>query len=172
MSVWHLALVPLLTPLLYAATPQAVTCNTSAFILDQDPKGIAVRSGPSLKHTIVRKLSPQPEPPMLTIRQGLGNWMRVSDIHTSKGHLLLPGQGWLYGPTLAVRIYGSEDEPVPLYQHPDTRTRVTGLTQAGQQLRITGCNSAWLKVKDNKTEGWLHPDDQCGKALTPCRKRR
>lgn len=169
MSFWSLALLPLL----FAPQPNfPLPCDTSAFIIDPNPKGVAVRSGPSLQHSVIKQLPRQTTPPMLAIRQGLGNWMRVSDIHSSNGHLLLGGQGWIYGPSLAISVHGQDEEPAPLYQHPDTRTRVTAITKAHDQLRITACNGAWLKVKSPKGEGWLHPDDQCGNPIAPCRKRR
>ena len=166
-------LAVLTLPLALQAAPTApvaipMACHIGAYVVQSDPKGVNLRAGPGQSYAVLKQLPKQSEPPLLTIRAGLGNWLRVSDVHGLNGQLLFGGPGWVYAPLLATSTRGTQDEYSPLYLHPDTRSPVQAKLKAATQVSILYCQGTWLKVRAGKSEGWLHADEQCPNPVRAC----
>ena len=150
-----------------------MACRVRAYIEAPDPKGLKFYSGPGSRYAVLKSLPRQKETPLLMIRAGLGNWMKVTDVQSLEGQLLFPGPGWIYGPnlaTLAMPVRGSEESPplVPLYPEPNTRSPSKSGVKPATSVRILYCQGDWVKVRAGRSEGWLAPNTQCGDPVRQC----
>lgn len=147
-----------------------LACRIRAYIAAPGPKGLAVYAGPGEQYGQIKLIENQTDTEMLSVRFGQGNWMRISDVQTSKGQLLFAGPGWVYGPILAVSIRPGfiEGQTVNLYAEPDTRSKVTAEVPVFSSAKVLNCQGGWVKVRGAGGEGWLHPDHQCGSPGGQC----
>lgn len=144
---------------------EPVVCHTEAYLADQKQGFYA---GPGSQYQLLKQLKPGLQPPMLSIRAGLGNWLRVTDLASIEGQLLFAGPGWVYGPALATSVRGTHEGKSPLYLHPDTLSRVSAQLPAMTEVRVLYCRGTWLKVRSGKSEGWLERREQCPNPVTTC----
>lgn len=94
----------------YSQTPMGgdivTNCDVHAYVIDPDPKGMNVRSGPGSTYKIIGNLPKQDvEGIGVHITGSKGDWVRI-DLAVEEGgeqeRTLFKGEGWLYGPLLGV----------------------------------------------------------------------
>lgn len=138
-----------------------LACRIRAYVA---PGPLTVYNGPGKQYQVLKTLARQSDAQQLSIRAGLGNWMKVTDLQSPKGQLLFAGPGWVYGPALGVSIRPGfiAGDTVKLYADLDTRSKVTAEVKVFTNAVVLNCQGAWVKVRTPGGEGWLHPDHQCG----------
>lgn len=150
---------------------KAITrCDVEAYVIDRDPKGMNVRSGPGSTHKVIGNLPNQDvEGIGVHINGALGDWVRI-DLAVEEGgeqeRTFFKGEGWLYGPLLGVDGVGGGTR---LYQAPTERSRVVAkLPGGGAGATVRGCRGKWMYVEHNKIRGWAAPGTLCSNSLTTC----
>jgi SH3-like domain-containing protein len=145
-------------------------CDVKAYVIDRDPKGMNVRSGPSSSHKIIGNLpSRDVEGVSVHITGSKGDWVRI-DIAVEEGGVqertFFKGEGWLYGPLLGVDGIGGGTK---LFLAPTERSRVVGnLSGGGEGGRVRGCQGKWMYIEHKKGKGWAAPGTLCANSLTTC----
>ncbi|MBN2224509.1 MAG: SH3 domain-containing protein [Deltaproteobacteria bacterium] len=169
-------------PSLFAAAEEAtdfevVPCEVGAYVIDTDPAGLNVRSGPGLDYPVIAVLPTYATPPEdvtvdLVIRGSVGEWMYISDpaYDGSEGEEFWKITGWVYGPMLGTYAvdYGTTGAVVPVYGGPSTGSAVLTRLVSDTEVVIVGCRGEWVKVRVNDVEGWLAPGSHCGSSKTNC----
>lgn len=158
-----------------AATAAAETpCDLWAYVLDPDPQGLNVRSGPGKQFAAVAKLPHVEYNLEVHVTGASGQWLRVSEAsEQDSGKNVFKGSGWVYGPALGTdtKDYGGMDpnEPrVKLYKDASERSGVVLRLPNETEVALTGCKWHWARVRHKSVEGWLAPDSQCHSTLTTC----
>src|SRR5262245_17134222 len=99
-----------------------VPCNVSAYVIDQDPKGLNVRSGPGKNSAIIGNLPNKPDTGVVVhITGSSGTWLRIDSGHeegTDEEQQLFKGVGWIYGPLLGLGGIADPKGGTPLYNQP------------------------------------------------------
>jgi N-acetylmuramoyl-L-alanine amidase len=163
---------------------EVVPCdNVAAFVIDKDPNGVNLRSGPGVAdyHTAYPAVIgypaigtlPTDRPVQVRIVGVLGDWVLIKDaVFTSKGsgEMTMDITGWVKAPLLGVRAENAEDfaGAVKLYKDANAESEVVAEIAGGTGVTILAARGAWLKVKYEKQEGWLAPDAQCGDPFKEC----
>lgn len=155
--------------------PAAVTpCDLSAYVNDQDPKGLNVRSGPGSTFKVVGNLPNQGvEGIGVHITGGSGEWVRI-DRATEQGsdedRTLFSGEGWVYGPLLGTDgVGGLEGGGTPIYRQPSKKSRVVArMAPGGEGASVRGCKGKWMYLEHKKLKGWAQGDELCYNSLTNC----
>ena len=153
-----------------AVTP----CDLSAYVIDQDPNGLYVRSGPGVTFKVVGNLPNQGvEGIGVHINGGSGEWVRI-DRATEQGgdedRTLFSGEGWVYGPLLGTDgVGGLEGGGTPIYKEPSKKSRVIARMSAGAEgATVRGCKGKWMYLEHKKLKGWAQGDTLCDNSLTTC----
>lgn len=157
-----------------AAAP-VTPCDLNAYVIDQDPKGLNVRSGPGSTFKVVGNLPSQGvEGIGVHITGGSGEWVRI-DRATEQGgdgdvdRTLFSGEGWVYGPRLGTDGVGGIEGGTPIYQEPSKKSRVTARMVAGAEgASVRGCKGKWMYLEHKKVKGWAQGDALCYNSLTNC----
>lgn len=156
------------------SAPAAVTpCDISAYVIDHDPNGLNVRSGPGATFKVVGNLPNQGvEGIGVHISGGSGEWVRI-DRATEQGgdvdRTLFSGEGWVYGPLLGTDGVGGLEGGTPIYQEPSKRSRVVSRMAAGAEGAVVrGCKGKWMYLEHKKVKGWARGDTLCYNSLTTC----
>jgi SH3-like domain-containing protein len=149
-----------------------VVCNCEAFVVDTDPKGVNVRSGPGTDYAIVGTL-PTNNLVEVTITGSVGPWMMIENAYIFAEQGMTEDidkkiDGFVYGPLLAVRTQSNGRTLVPLYAEPSPGSRVVAELPMEIDVTLTGCRGTWIKVKHGQIEGWLDPASHCGNPVTTC----
>jgi len=145
-------------------------CDVDAYVIDRDPNGMNVRSGPGSTYKIIGNLPNQDVNGIsVHITGSQGDWMRV-DIAVEEGgdedRTFFKGEGWLYGPLLGVDGIGGGTK---LYRQPSSRSGAIGnLPGGGDGATVRGCQGKWMYVEYRKLKGWAAPDTLCTNPLTTC----
>ena len=145
-------------------------CDVDAYVIDPDPKGMNVRSGPGNTFKIIGNLPKQDvEAISVHITGSKGDWVRI-DLAVEEGgeqeRTFFKGEGWLYGPLLAVDGIGNGTK---LYQRAALKSRVVGKMPGGSEGAIVrGCQGKWMYVEYNKLRAWAAPNTLCTNPLTTC----
>jgi SH3-like domain-containing protein len=156
---------------------EIVPCDVAAYVIDTDPAGLNVRSGPGSDYPVISVLPTYATPPEdvtvdLVIRGSVGEWMYISDpaYDGSEGEEFWKITGWVYGPMLGTYAvdYGSTGAVVPLYEGPSTGSVVLNRLVSDTEVVIVGCRGEWVKVRVNGVKGWLAPGSHCGSSKTNC----
>lgn len=143
------------------AKPQNPTkCNIFAYVIDQDAKGVNVRSGASTKNRILGAI---PANETVSIIASKRNWAQITN--ASAG---FSGTGWVYLPTLGISSRGYDTNGVDLYSNPNQKSRKVGRVPHTLSVKLLGCQGDWARVEYEGIQGWLAREDQCGAALTSC----
>lgn len=155
-----------------AAAPVA-PCDLNAYVVDQDPNGLNVRSGPGSTFKVVGNLPSQGvEGVGVHITGGSGEWVRI-DRATEQGgdedRTLFSGEGWVYGPRLGTDGVGWIAGGTPIYQEPSQKSRVVARMTAGAEgASVRGCRGKWMYLEHRKLKGWARGDALCYNSLTNC----
>lgn len=152
-----------------AATPQQ-TCSAAAYVVDTDPAGLNVRSGPGSDFAVQDTL-PTREPVEVLIVGATGEWFLVNEAWSGEQQEL-EQPGWVYGPLLGVSTTSLDindpNAPTTLYAEPDGDAAVTATIPKGAEARLLGCSGNWLQVEAPEATGWLAVGEQCNSAVPVC----
>ena len=143
-------------------------CQFSAFVIDKDPNGLNVRSGPASNNRVIVKL-PTDVPVNVDISACQGDWLQISKAETYD-NILFQGKGWVYASLLGISpvIYDSSGF-VPLYSNPSTQsTKIAKVPSQRGRLKILTGSGKWIFVEYKGLKGWLAPSNQCPIAETTC----
>ena len=149
-------------------------CDIWAYLLDADPQGVNVRSGPGKQFDVTGKL-PQVEYNLVVhVTGATGQWLRVSEAEMQEsGESVFKGAGWVYGPGLATQTKNyagldPEEPRVKLYKTASKSSAVVLRLPNETEVALTGCKGTWARVRHKNVEGWLDRDSQCHSTLTTC----
>lgn len=152
---------------------RVVPCDVEAYVIDHDPKGLNVRSGPGGSSKIVGLLPNEGvEGVGVHITGSSGEWVRI-DRATEQGgdedRTLFSGEGWVYGPLLGTDGVGWIEGGTPIYKEPSKRSRVVARMSAGAEGAVVkGCKGKWMYLEHKKVTGWAQGDALCNNSLTTC----
>jgi SH3-like domain-containing protein len=153
-----------------------VPCDCTAYVIDTDPKGLNVRSGPGTDYPIAATI-PTHSSVEVWITGSVGSWMSIERayIFADDGSMTEDVDkkvaGFVFGPLLAVQTLPEGLKPIPLFAEPDAASGVITKIPMDTEVTLTGCRGAWVKVKYGNIEGWLGPESHCGNPVTTCVKR-
>jgi SH3-like domain-containing protein len=149
-------------------------CDLWVYVLDPDPQGVNVRSGPGKKFDVTARLPHDDYSLMVHVTGASGQWVRISEAERMEsGDNVFKGAGWVYAPGLATqtkdyRGLDPEEPRVKLYREPDKRSAVVLRLPNEVEVALTGCKGRWARVRHKNVEAWLDPDSQCHSTLTTC----
>ena len=148
-------------------------CSLPAYVVDPDPQGLNVRSGPGKQFPVVGKIPRGDDVVGVTVVGSAGQWLQVQDARIQgEEEVLFKGPGWVYGPMLATETraqgYDGPKPVVKVYREPSGRSAVVGRLRPGLEVRITGCKAGWARIQSKGLTGWLDGESQCANTLTNC----
>jgi len=149
------------------ASASAVSpCAISAYVVDQDPRGLNVRASPSAKARVL-KVVDNGKAGEAVIRGFQNGWFRISRIVAAEvDETLFAGDGWIHGSLLHLDVAAGDPN---LYAAPSFRARrLRKLTGDQPGVTLVGCKGEWAQVRVNGLLGWLSPSGQCSNPLTTC----
>jgi SH3-like domain-containing protein len=144
------------------------TCDTSAYVVDPDPKGLNVRSAPRTGK-VIANIPKDAEGTVvrLVAQNGDGGWLQIDNAETIMGNVVFDKKGWVSGNMLAVSTRGYGTKGVKLYEGGKASSVVTTVP-AEAEVRVVGCDGKRLQVKYKTAVGWLNEEDQCASPVTNC----
>lgn len=147
-------------------------CEGYAYVIDTDPQGLNVRTGPGRRFSVAGRI-PKGDAVGVFIKGSTGQWLLIEEaVNQGEGEIVYKGGGWVFGPMLATETrsegYDGPKAVVKLFREPNTKSAVTGRLPPGTQVEITGCKGGWLRVRAGRLDGWLAPESQCANTLTNC----
>jgi SH3-like domain-containing protein len=153
--------------------PAVAPCDVSAYVVDQDPKGLNVRAAPGAASKVIAVLpNASVEGIRVHVSAGSGEWVRLDSAIEEGGdtdRVLFKGAGWVYGPLLAVDGVGGIPGGTAIRAEPSPRARVLArMLAGGDGATVRGCRGAWMYVQHRKTRGWAARDELCANSLTTC----
>jgi SH3-like domain-containing protein len=149
-----------------------IPCDCTAYVIDTDPKGLNVRSGPGADYPITLTL-PTNYPVEVSITGSVGPWMSIERAYIFADDGMTEDVdrkigGFVYGPLLAVQTRPGGRMLIPLYAEPDAASGVVAELPMEIEAVLTGCRGTWVRVKHGDVEGWLDPASHCGNPVTTC----
>ena len=163
----------LLVTLPAQALAQAETsCSVSANMLDEDPAGTNVRSGPGGGFAAIGRL-PTDRTDLIEIVAAKGSWVKIARAIDEEGETFFERQGWVYAPLLGMTVSWNPNDPKKaghhnLYAGPGGKSRVLGRVAPEAAVTLESCQGKWVKVKQHGRTGWLAPEAQCTNTKTTC----
>jgi len=152
------------TAVTYQKTAENAPCEISAYVIDRDPAGLNVRSGPGSSFSVVSKLAHSDEGPIVGIIGSQGKWMLIDRAESIESEELFKGKGWVYGLLLGT----STRYKVKVLKDPKPKSQVIGSIVAEEEVKIVGCKGGWARVQYGNLEGWIEPESQCPNPVTTC----
>ena len=149
-------------------------CDLWAYVVDPDPAGLNVRSGPGKQFAVVGHLPQHEYSVSVHVTGATGQWLRIEGGEKQDtGEVVFKGAGWVYGPMLATQTkdYGGLDPEAPrveIYVSPTKRASVVTRLPNETEVNLIGCRGRWAQVRHQTVEGWLDPESQCYSTLTTC----
>lgn len=139
------------------------SCSASAYVVDTDPAGLNVRSGPSSEFAVIDTL-PTDGPVEVSIVGATNGWFLLNEAYsTNQQELEQPG--WVYAPLLGVTTtsldINNPAAPAKLYESPDGYSNVKNEVPQSTEVTLLSCSGDWLRVQAGAMEGWLAIGDQC-----------
>jgi SH3-like domain-containing protein len=152
--------------LMAARQALAVPCNISAYVIDNDPKGLNVRVAPSPKAKVIRQVSNKGSG-VAEIRAFQDGWFRVTKITDYEDDSpLFAGDGWVHSSLLHVDIAAYDPN---LYAAPSSHPqRIKKLSGDMPGVTLLACSGSWSQVRVQGVVGWLSHGGQCANPLTTC----
>ncbi|WP_017651559.1 SH3 domain-containing protein [Fortiea contorta] len=135
-------------------------CDILAYVTDQDPQGVNVRSGASSKNKIIGTI---PVNETVNAIASADTWVKVTN--ASGG---FQGTGWVSSSMLGIASRGYDTNGVNLYSNPNQKSRKVGQIPPIVNVKLLSCKGDWAQVEYKGIKGWLAREDQCGAALTTC----
>lgn len=152
-----------------AAAP--ITCDVNAYVIDPDPKGLNVRSGPGRTHMIVGTLPHSEDGVTVHIVGAQGDWVLIENpenLDDTDNQELPKLKGWVYAPMLGTSTRQTRSGKVNLYESPNRKSRIVGKAPFEAEVSLQSCRGTWAQVKYKQTMGWLDQESQCGSPVTTC----
>lgn len=152
-----------------AAPATAAPCDIWAYVTDQDPKGLNIRSGPGTGHKIAGVIARDPAESLVHIVEMKNGWGRIDKAEGHESGITFNTKGWVSLKLVAIGTRGYEGNGVSARKAAGTAHRVIGVFPSESEVRLRDCRGDWAYVRDAKgREGWLAPEDACATALTTC----
>ncbi len=154
-------------------SPQ-MKCALAAYVVDPDPKGSNVRSGPGKAFPVAGTIPHRESAVEVQVTGATGQWVRIRNgMMQEDDETVFKGEGWVFGPMLATgtKNYGGlnpETPNVKLFKAPNNRSAVVTLLLNETEVKLVGCKGSWAQIQHKKFTGWLAPDSQCVSTLTTC----
>jgi SH3-like domain-containing protein len=148
-------------------TAGTVPCALQAFVIDQDPQRVNVRSGPGVAAAVIGNLpTTTVDGVIVTITGARGEWLRITRaVEVSGAPVFFTGEGWVHAPLLGKGV----SHPAPLYQEPSEKSRVVRSVPAEEgDVQLRGCRGAWAYVEYKGVRGWAAPGALCYTPVTTC----
>jgi SH3-like domain-containing protein len=150
-----------------------VPCDVRAYVIDREPGGLNVRSGPVKTSKVIGNLpNSKVEGIGVHITGASGEWVRIDKAVEEGGdteRTFFQGEGWVYAALLGVEGMAITEGGTNLYQDTTTKSRVIIRVPGGDDsVKVRGCNGQWLYVEYKKKKGWAAPDTLCANSLTTC----
>jgi SH3-like domain-containing protein len=159
--------------IIQTAASSITRCDVKAYVIDQDPHGMNVRSAPSNTAKVIGNLpTVKAEGVEVHITGSSGDWVRIDRAQeqgTDDGRILFKGAGWVYAPLLAVDGVGGIEGGTKIYGTPSTKSPILARMDAGGDgATLRGCQGKWTYIKYRKVLGWAAADTLCSNSLTTC----
>jgi len=152
------------------ATTPAQSCSATAFIVDTDPAGLNVRSGPGSDFAVQDTLSTS-EPMEVSIVGATGVWFLINEAWGIEQQALQQ-PGWVYAPLLGVSTtslnINDPEAPTTLYAAPDGSAAIVATVPKYSEVTLLGCSGNWLQVQAPDATGWLAVGEQCSNPVSTC----
>lgn len=151
----------------------ATRCDAKAFVIDADPNGLNVRSGPSKDAKIIGNLPNQSvEGIVVHITGSEDNWLEIDAADEAGGETdrsFFHGQGWVFAPLLGVSGIAIDHGGTNIYESASRKAKIVGRVPGGNDgVKIRACEGKWLRVEYKGMIGWAAPDTLCSNPLTTC----
>jgi SH3-like domain-containing protein len=155
------------------STDPIAPCDARAYVVDRDPAGLNVRSGPGKTFKTIRNLPNQEvEGIGVHITGAIGDWVRIDRAIEEGGEqerIFFQGEGWVYAPLLGVGGMAITNGGTNLYKEPKEKSRVVIRIPGGEdRVIVRSCRGRWMYVEYKKVRGWAAPDTLCANSLTTC----
>ncbi|MBW4577590.1 MAG: SH3 domain-containing protein [Aphanothece sp. CMT-3BRIN-NPC111] len=143
-------------------------CNIFAYVIDKDPQGVNVRSGPGVNYKIIGKLPTTTDEASAELVASQRGWVQLGKVESEPNIQLQGNGGWVAASLLGTSTRGYETKSVNIYANATTQSRAVGRIPARTDLKLLGCNGSWAKVEYKGIVGWLAREEQCATRLTTC----
>jgi SH3-like domain-containing protein len=143
------------------------TCQISAFVIDEDPKGLNVRSEPSKDSQIIGNLPTNTEGVIVDLDASQGDWVQLTKAESPQ-KIEFQGKGWIYAQLLGTSTRGYGTSGVSVYKSASEQSAVMGQIPPQKGVKLLGCSQAWAWVEYQGIKGWISPEAQCPNPLTTC----
>lgn len=152
-----------------AAVPDSSqrSCQISAFVIDNDPKGLNVRSGPGTSYDIIGNLPTTKDGVFVDLAAVQGDWVQITQAESPE-KVEFKGTGWVYAQMLGTSTRGYGTQGVSVYANANTQSSVVGRIPPEKGVKLLGCDRKWALVEYEGLKGWLEPEAQCPNPLTTC----
>lgn len=152
-------------PIPRTSSPQS--CNIFAYVIDTDPQGVNVRSGPGTNYKIIGKLPTTTDETLVDLVASQKGWVQIGKAE-SHPRVQFQGRGWVAASLLGISTRGYGTKGVNVYADATNKSRVVGRIPPATGVKLLGCNGSWAKVEYKGIAGWLTRSQQCGTRLTSC----
>lgn len=153
-------------------TNSVADCDVWAYVIDQDPKGLNVRSGPGASFATIGNLPHRYETGVsVHITGSSGDWVRIDsgiEEGAEEEKTFFQGVGWVYAPLLGLNGIAHPGSGTPLYREASQKSRVIKRVPGEEYVDIKGCRGEWFYVEYEKVKGWAAPNTLCSNPLTTC----
>lgn len=143
------------------------TCQIRAYVIDKDPNGLNVRSGPGEGYKIIGNLPTNTIGVIVNLSASQGNWVQLTKAESPK-KIEFQGTGWVYTQLLGTSTRGYGSKGVSVYPSASTQSSAIGRIPDQRNVKLLSCDQAWAFVEYEGLKGWIAPDDQCPNPLTTC----
>ena len=149
-------------------------CEIAAYIVDPDPQGLNVRTGPGKQFGVIASIPRGENGVVVSVTGASGDWVLIEGADPMDEVQLYKGAGWAYATLLGLdttageRELANENYPVPVYRAPDRKSGVVGKIAAQTPVTLTGCRGSWARIRYKQIEGWLPKDAQCANPVSVC----
>ncbi|HEY9653697.1 MAG TPA: SH3 domain-containing protein [Coleofasciculaceae cyanobacterium] len=154
------------TPTTNSTSSQRV-CSINAYVIDKDPQGLNVRSGPSSNDKIIGKLPTTTAGVFVNVTASQGDWMQFTKAESPE-KVEFQGTGWVYASLLGTSTRGYGSQGVSVFSNPNSQSSTIGRIPPDTSVKLLGCDRAWALVEYQALKGWIAPESQCGNPLTTC----
>lgn len=143
------------------------TCQIRAYVIDKDPKGLNVRSGPGEGYKIIGNLPTNTVGVIVNLSASQGDWVQLTKAESPE-KVEFQGTGWVYTQLLGTSSRGYGSQGVSVYPSASTQSSAIGRIPAERSVKLLSCNQSWAFVEYEGLKGWIAPDAQCPNPLTTC----
>ncbi len=149
-----------------------VPCDVDAYVIDQDPNGLNVRSGPGKIYGVIGNLPYKQDTGVsVHITGSSGSWVQI-DLSVEEGgdeeQTFFKGLGWIYAPLLGLSGIAHTQGATLLYREASQKSVVVKRVPGGNDVNVWGCRGKWFYVEYKKVKGWAAPETLCSNSLTTC----